>query len=146
MNIAPGLKVTLHFSLKLDDDSIVDSTFDGKPATFVIGDGNLLVGFEKKLIGLGIGAKESFLITPEQGFGQPNPNNIQQVATNVFDSNMELSEGLVVSFADAAGAETPGVITEFDDKFATVDFNHPLSGRDITFDVEIIDVKPGAIH
>lgn len=144
--IGPGLEVTLHFSLKLEDDSVIDSNFDSSPATFVVGDGKLLSGFEKVLFGLRAGARESFLIAPEQAFGQPNPNNIQQVPRARFDKGLELVEGLVLSFEDASGGEVPGVVTEFDESTVTVDFNHPLAGRDIIFDVQILDVKPATMH
>lgn len=144
--IGPGLEVTLHFSLKLQDDSVIDSNFDSQPATFVVGDGKMLSGFEKALFGLRAGAKESFLITPDQAFGQPNPDNIQQIQRDRFDNSMELAEGLVLSFEDASGGELPGVVTEFNEKTVTVDFNHPLAGRDIIFDVEILDVKPATMH
>lgn len=144
--IGPGLEVTLYFSLKLQDDSVIDSNFDSEPATFVVGDGKLLSGFEKALFGLRSGAKESFLITPDQGFGQPNPDNIQQIRRDRFDNKLELTEGLVLSFEDAGGGELPGVVTEYDDETVTVDFNHPLAGRDIIFDVEILDVKPATMH
>lgn len=144
--IGPGLEVTLHFSLKLQDDSVIDSNFDSEPATFVVGDGKLLSGFEKVLFGLRAGARESFLITPDQGFGQPNPDNIQQIRRDRFDNKLELAEGLVLSFEDASGGELPGVVTEFDVDTVTVDFNHPLAGRDIIFDVEILDVKPATMH
>ncbi len=144
--IGPGLEVTLHFSLKLEDDSVIDSNFDSDPATFVVGDGKMLSGFEKALFGLRAGARESFLITPEQAFGQPNPKNIQEIRRDRFDSNLELAEGLVLTFEDASGGEVPGVVTEFDETTVTVDFNHPLAGRDIIFDVEILEVKPATMH
>lgn len=144
--IGPGVEVTLHFSLKLQDGSVIDSNFDGEPASFVVGDGKLLSGFEKLLFGLREGAKASFLITPDQAFGQPNPDNIQQIQRDRFDNSMELTEGLVLSFEDASGGELPGVVTELDEEIVTVDFNHPLAGRDIIFDVEILDVKPATMH
>jgi FKBP-type peptidyl-prolyl cis-trans isomerase SlpA len=134
-------KVTLHFALKFEDGDVIDSTFEKEAATFVMGDGSLLLGFEKKLLGLTVGAKESFTVLPEEGFGQPNPNNVQQFARSDFADDMELAEGMVVSFADASQSELPGVVKKFDSQQVEVDFNHPLAGRNIIFDVEIVDIE-----
>lgn len=146
LTVGPGTQVTLHFTLKLSDGAVVDTTVERDPATFVVGDGNLLPGFEKALFGLAVGAKDHFVITPEDGFGRPNPNNIQHIPRREFPKDMELTEGLMVSFADAQNAELPGVIARITDEQVDVDFNHPLAGRDITFEVEILDVSPGTKH
>lgn len=140
MQISKGNQVTLHFALKLNDGQVVDSTFDKEPATLVIGDGNLPEGFENLLLNLEAGAKQSFTIPPEEAFAQKNPNNIQQMKRSEFGPDMELEVGLMVSFADANGAELPGVIKEIQDNLVIVDFNHPLAGEELTFDVEIINV------
>lgn len=139
--IRQDAEVTLHFALSLEDGTAVDSNFEGEPATFKVGDGSLLPGFEQVLMGLEAGASESFSIPPEQGFGQPNPNNLQQMDRREFDPGLNLEPGLVLSFADANQAELPGVVAEMNDEFVTIDFNHPLAGRTIQFDVKIISVK-----
>lgn len=138
--IGPGTQVTLHFAIKMADGTLVDSTFDGSPATFSVGDGNLLPGFEQVLMGLCAGDEKEFPISPEQGFGQRNPNNIQEIPKNSFAEDIELEEGLMVSFADAQQAELPGVVAEVNDDVVKVDFNHPLAGRDLIFEVRIIAV------
>ncbi|MEH6558753.1 MAG: FKBP-type peptidyl-prolyl cis-trans isomerase [Oceanicoccus sp.] len=145
LTIAGDTTVTLHFSLKFEDGSIVDSTFDRDPATFTIGDGSLLDGFERKLYGMTSGQKNSFIISPEDGFGQTNPNNVQQFSRGDFSTDLELTEGLVISFADASQSELPGVVQSLEGDRVMIDFNHPLAGRNILFDVEIISVdNPGS--
>lgn len=146
LTIGPGTRVTLHFSLKLENGDVVDTTFGGEPATFEVGDGNLLEGFERALFGMSCGNKETLVIKPENGFGQRNPQNIQEIPRSEFDPGIEMSEGLVLSFADAANTELPGVVSSFDEQTVKVDFNHPLSGRDIHFEVEIIDIAPVTTH
>lgn len=140
LRIGPDKQVTLHFALKLENGDVVDSTFDKKPATFKVGDGSLLPGFEQAIYGLKAGDKRSLSISPEQGFGQGNPQNVQVMPRSQFQ-DMELSEGLLVIFNDAANAELPGVVKAFDDSQVTIDFNHPLAGKALSFDVEIIEVK-----
>lgn len=132
--------ITLHFSLALENGDMVDSTFNKKPATMAMGDGSLLYGFEQRLIGLSVGDKQEFLIEPKDGFGAHNPMNVQHFKTEDFDPET-LEEGMIVSFIDAGQHELPGVIASFDDEQVTVDFNHPLAGKNLLFTVEIIDVQ-----
>ncbi len=138
--IGQNSKVTLHFALKFDNGDVVDSNFDKDPATFTIGDGSLLPGFERALFGLKDGDQRSFEILPEQGFGTPNEQNVQTMPRSQFDG-MELDYGVLVIFKDAAGGEMPGVVKAFNEQQVTVDFNHPLAGKIITFDVAIIRVQ-----
>lgn len=143
--IGDGMEVTLHFTLKLEDGTVVDSTRDKQPATFQVGDGNLPPGFEAPLAGLTDGDSGSYEISPEHAFGQHNPQNVQRISRDSFEGP-ELEEGLVMSFTDPNGGELPGVITEIGDKQVEVDFNHPLAGRTLTFEVEILDVHPATTH
>lgn len=141
LRIGPDREVTLNFAIKLENGDVVDSTFGKQPATFKVGDGNLLPGFENALFGLKAGDRRELPITPEQGFGQPNEQNVQVMPRGQFQ-DMELSEGLLIIFNDAANAELPGVVKAFDADRVTIDFNHPLAGKMLRFEVEILAVRP----
>jgi FKBP-type peptidyl-prolyl cis-trans isomerase SlpA len=132
-------QVTLHFTLKLPGGEAIDSTKDKGPATFKVGDGSLLPGFEQSLFGLKAGDQRSFQIEPERGFGPGNPQNVQNVPRDQF-VEMELEPGLMVIFRDAAGGEMAGMVKTIHDTTVDVDFNHPLAGKTVTFDVEILEV------
>lgn len=137
--IGPGKKVTLHFSVALEGGEVVDNTRpSGVPAEFTVGDGSLLPGFEKALFGLQAGDRRSVFIDASHGFGERNPDNLQTFTKLQF-RDMNLEPGLVVSFADRSG-ELPGVVTEVHEDTVVVDFNHPLAGRDLVFEVDIIRV------
>ncbi|OUS06411.1 peptidylprolyl isomerase [Gammaproteobacteria bacterium 54_18_T64] len=138
--IGNASRVTLHFALSLEDGSVIDSNFDQRPATLSMGDGNLPLGFEEHLLGMSGGQQGSFTVLPEKAFGQHNPSNIQHVKRSSFAADMALSEGLVVSFADANKGELPGVIQAIGEDEVTVDFNHPLAGKTLIFKVEIVAV------
>lgn len=140
--IGEGTRISLHFSLALEDGQTVDSTFGKAPASFEFGDGNLPAGFERYLRGLRAGDRKRFQVPPEDAFGQPNPNNIQTFPREHFSPDLELEPGLVVSFADASRAELPGVIQSIEEDQVQVDFNHPLAGQTLWFEVEILDVQP----
>jgi len=141
--VSEGTRVYLNFSVSLEDGSEVDTNFGGDPVDFVIGDGSLLPGFERRLFGMAAGERQMFTVSPENAFGQPNDNNLQFLPREQFDQDIELEIGLVFSFADASGGELPGMVIEFDEAEVTVDFNHPLAGRTIFFDVlpKILEVR-----
>ncbi|MGI9281378.1 MAG: FKBP-type peptidyl-prolyl cis-trans isomerase [Endozoicomonas sp.] len=138
--VGPGRQVTLHFALKLEDGQVVDSNFDSQPATFVVGDGNLPKGFEQVIYGLSVGGQGSYRVPPAGAFGMPNPENIREFSRDTFSGDMELQEGLVVSFADAANTELAGVVTGLTDSHVEVDFNHPLAGKELLFEVKILNI------
>ena len=141
IKVGENTKVSLHFSLSLNDGSVVDSTFDKAPADFEFGDGQLPDGFQSYLVGLVAGDKEEFMVPPEKSFGMPNPNNQQTMKRKDFPADMELVKGLMISFADANKSELPGVVKDFDEDEVVIDFNHPLAGETLKFVVEIQSVE-----
>jgi len=128
----------------LEDGDIIDSNFETAPATFTVGDGNLLPGFESTLMGLVNGDEREFTIPPEDAFGQHNPQNVQRVDRSNFDQQ-ELEIGAMFSFQNGDG-ELPGVIIEFEDDEILIDFNHPLAGKNIIFQVKIMNIAPQSLH
>jgi len=137
--IGPGTRVSLHFAIKLQDGQIIDSNFDAQPASFTFGDGNIPEGFEQALLGLKAGEHAELTIAPERGFGMHNPSNIQVLPRSQF-KDMALEPGLVVSFQEPGG-ELPGMIIEFSEEKVTVDFNHPLAGKTLIFEVQVESVE-----
>ena len=146
ITVSEGTRVYLNFSVSLEDGSEVDTNFGGDPVDFVIGDGSLLPGFERLIFGMSPGERQMFTVVPENAFGQPMDDNVQVIPRAQFDDDIELEIGLVFSFTEASGGELPGMIISFDEKEVTVDFNHPLSGRTILFDVQIHRVEPVELH
>lgn len=144
--VSEGTRVFVNFSLSLEDGSEVDTNFGLDPVGFVVGDGSLLPGFEQLLFGMSAGQRQLFTVLPENAFGQPNESNVQYLPRDQFDEEAEMQIGLVYSFADASGGEVPGMIIAFDDEEVTVDFNHPLAGRTILFDVLVHRVEPAELH
>ena len=146
LQITENTKVSLNFSITLDTGEVVDSNFDRGPVSFVMGDGSLLPGFEACLLGMKSGDEGIFTITPEQGFGEPQDANFQDIPRYTFSKDSELEIGMVFSFADAAGGELPGVVDSFDEDTVRVNFNHPLAGRTLRFEVKIDRVEPAELH
>ena len=92
------------------------------------------------MLGLSVGDKKTITLDTEDAFGEPNPGNIHHLPRSRFPADMHIEKDVAIAFDQAGGNEMVGVVKECDDGFVTVDFNHPLSGQTIVFDVEIVEL------
>ncbi|WP_313119830.1 FKBP-type peptidyl-prolyl cis-trans isomerase [Atlantibacter hermannii] len=135
--------VLVHFTVKLEDGSTAESTRNnGKPALFRLGDGSLSPGLETQLLDMQAGEKKSFTLPPESGFGIPSPDMIQYFSRREFIDAGEPEVGAIMLFTAMDGSEMPGVIREINGDSITVDFNHPLAGQNLHFDIDVLEVDP----
>lgn len=135
--------ILVHFVLKLEDGSTAESTrANGKPALFRLGDGSLSAGLEAELLGLKAGDKHAFTLTPENAFGIASPDMIQYFSRRDFVQAGEPEIGAIMLFTGMDGSEMPGVIREISGDSITVDFNHPLAGQSIHFDIDVLEIDP----
>ena len=134
--------VTLHLSLTLEDGTVAESTFDDEPLTFTMGDGALVHGLELGLYGLCPGDKQRLELYPEQAFGLREPEKIHSLPRSRFADDMVLEPGLIIGFEPEAGDEIPGTVLTVNDDSVKVDFNHPMAGHTVVFEVEILNVVP----
>lgn len=134
----------MHYRLILiDEGQEVISTFGGKPATISPGYGQLAEALERALLGLHEGETRSFRFVDGEAYGNRNPELIQSVSRQMLAANTQETEfelGDLVDFPGPDGDRFAGVLKEIDDQRAVFDFNHPLAGRPIQFDVQIIGV------
>ncbi|QIZ75500.1 FKBP-type peptidyl-prolyl cis-trans isomerase [Ferrimonas lipolytica] len=139
--VGPGSHVFMHFNVGLTDGSVADSTrAHGQPARLTLGDGSLSPGMEKELLGLAKGDTKKFTLEADQAFGQSNPDNLQHMTRTQFAADADMTVGTIMAFDAPDGNQYPGVIREVAGDSVTVDFNHPLAGQTVVFDVEILDV------
>jgi FKBP-type peptidyl-prolyl cis-trans isomerase SlpA len=143
--IGVGSTVTLHLTLTLADGTVAESSLGGEPHTFTMGDGSMLHGLELALYGLRPGESQRLVLHPEQGFGRRDPAKVHYLPRADFAGDIALEPGLILAFTTAEGDEIAGTVLSFTDETVEVDFNHPLAGHALTFEVEIIDVVPGDI-
>lgn len=143
LTIGPGCKVTMHYRLSLQDGTVADETEAGEPLIFTMGDGTLIQGLELALYGMKIGEKQCLSIDPRDAFGFADGDNVHSMPRSEFDAAMHIEPGMIVAFSTPGGQEVPGTIKEVTDDTVMVDFNHPLAGFEVTFDVEILDIKSG---
>lgn len=143
--ISSGSAVALHFKVSLENGMVIDSTFErDKPVTLVMGDGNLLAGFEKVLLGLRTGDKRTASLSPAEAFGEWNAENVQSFDKNQFALSVagEPQVGQMIEFADKGNNTLAGVVQQIGKDSVQVDFNHPLAGKTVLFTVEIFSVTP----
>lgn len=146
--IAQGSQVALHFSVALENGIEIDNTRSyPEPVNLVIGDGNLLEGFENALLGLRAGDRRTVHLPPEDAFGPWNPENVQLFDTVQFikAGNERPEVGTMMEFQDKGGGTLAGVVKAVNDDKVEVDFNHPLAGRNVVFEVEIAKVTPAGM-
>jgi FKBP-type peptidyl-prolyl cis-trans isomerase SlpA len=143
--IQPGSFLTLHYRLAGPDGADVVNTFGGAPATLSLGAGELAPAMEQRLLGLPEGAQRSFELAAGEAFGERNPELLQRVARRLLaeigDPDAVYGVGDVVSFPTPDGqAGYAGVVREVADDWLLFDFNHPLAGQPVRFDVHVIGV------
>ncbi|VAW75060.1 hypothetical protein MNBD_GAMMA15-1903 [hydrothermal vent metagenome] len=141
MTISVGCRVTMHYALRLADGMEADSSIGGEPVSFVMGDGTLDKGLELALYGLLAGRRQALTLMPGQAFGLRSKQAIKWMDRSAFPLEITLEPGLIVGFTDEQGQELPGAVLELNEKQVKVDFNHPLAGREISFEVEILEVE-----
>jgi FKBP-type peptidyl-prolyl cis-trans isomerase SlpA len=132
----------MHYALRLADGTLADSSFDDEPVSFVVGDGALDKGLELALIGLSAGDRQVLTLMPGQAFGVRDEAALQWVGRDRFPADMQLEKGQIIGFSGEQGAEdVAGAVIEIEEERVRVDFNHPLAGREIVFEVEILSVE-----
>jgi FKBP-type peptidyl-prolyl cis-trans isomerase SlpA len=143
--IAPGSFLTLHYRLAGPDGADIVNTFTEKPATLSLGTGELAPSMEARLIGLPEGTRQTFEMAPGEAFGDRNPELLQRVKRSLLrelgDPDATYNRGDVVQFPTPNGqASYAGVVREVGDDWLLFDFNHPLAGLPVTFEVSVIGV------
>ncbi|MBY4897261.1 peptidylprolyl isomerase [Cupriavidus sp. AU9028] len=136
--------LTLHYRLSLENGTEIVSTFDDKPATLLLGQGQFAPTLEQALLGMGEGESASYRLAPEQAFGPRNPDLLQRVSLTMLRENSSFEEdyspGDLVEFNAPGGGKYAGVLKELGETSALFDFNHPLAGQTILFDVQLIGI------
>ena len=145
MEIAKNKVVQIHYTLKNDVGEVLD-TSDGKsPLAYLHGVGQIVAGLENTLTGKKAGDAFQVVVKPEEGYGVRKDELIQQVPKSGFQGGGEPSLGMQVQFQ--AGEEIAiGVITQMENDLVTIDFNHPLAGFNLHFDIEVVDVRSATLE
>ena len=138
--IAADSFVTLHYALRLEDGSEAVSTFDLSPATLQMGGGQMADTLESCLLGLAAGERRTFELSPAEAFGEHNPRLVEWIAKSALPEGVELKENALIEFTAPNGGGFAGFCRELNATHALFDFNHPLAGKPVSFEVHIIGV------
>ena len=131
----------LHYSITLTNGTEIESSFDDEPVEIGMGSGVLTEGMELALYGLETGDRQTLTLTPEQGFGLRDEDNIHLMPLSDFPDDLKPESGLVFEFETPDEGEILGTVLSIKADMAEVDFNHPLSGQALVFTVEIVDIN-----
>ncbi len=142
--VTEGAFLTLHYRLSSQDGRDIVTTFNDNPATLQLGAGQLVPALEARLLGLPEGANQTFELAAGEAFGPRNPELLQRVSLATLRENSDADEdyavGDVVDFNAPGGGRFAGVLLELGDEDALFDFNHPLAGQPVRFEVRIIGI------
>lgn len=139
MTIKNGSKVSINYTLKVDGN-VVDTSAGREPLTYVHGSGQIIPGLETEITGMEKGDKKSVEVTPEKGYGQRDPRAVQNVPKTAFNEPDKLQVGGVIT-GEANGQPFQAMVTGISDDEVTLDMNHPLAGKTLNFDIEIVEVE-----
>lgn len=132
--------ITLNYRIALADDTELIGTFDSTPATLQLGSGELAPTLESCLDGLPLGERHVFLLEPAQAFGAHNPELLKRIPRSELPSSNEIEPLTLLEFTDSSGAKFAGLVRELDEHAVLIDFNHPLAGKAIRFEVEVLGI------
>ena len=139
--IRPGARVTLHYRLTCRGEEIVNTFSDDEPEAFTLGGGEIDARLEVLLLGLVPGDHRTWQLEAGEAFGLPDPDLVHSLPRADFPPETELREGLQMAFDLPNGQSMNGILRALGDETVTVDFNHPLAGLPVEFEVKILAVE-----
>ncbi len=138
--VQDGLVVSMEYTLTVDGE-VLDSSKDAGPLQFLAGFDNIIPGLEKEMLGMKIGQSKTVVVAPKDGYGEYDDEAFMEVPRSEFPNDMELEEGMELHVTDEDGNHQMAYIASFDDKSVQLDFNHPLAGAELHFDVKVVGLR-----
>jgi FKBP-type peptidyl-prolyl cis-trans isomerase 2 len=135
-----GDKVKVHYNGSLEDGTVFGSSPEEEPIEFTIGEKNILPSFENAVVGMSEGDTKTVSIAPEDAFGHPKEDLIFDVERSKLPSDIDLKLGGVLRVGSDTGQNFDATITHFDDKIVTLDGNHPLAGKVLNLEIQLVEI------
>lgn len=137
-----GNTVRVHYQGTFVDGEQFDSSFDrGEPISFTLGQGQMIPGFETNVLGMKVGETKEISLDPGQAYGESNPEAIREVNKEIFPENFEFRVGGVISGQSTDGNTMMGTILSEQAETVTLDFNHPMAGKNLNFKIELVEIQ-----
>lgn len=141
MSIASkGKTVKVHYTGKLKDGTIFDSSADREPLQFTLGDGNMIKGFDSAVDGMSVGDDKVVTIPSVEAYGEKREDMMLDVPLEQVPAEIKPEIGMDLSIQNQMGQPTPVKVVHVDDKKITLDANHPLAGQDLIFDIKLVEL------
>ncbi len=137
-----GDTVKIHFTGKLEDGTVFSSTADREPLEFKLGEGQIIPGVEKAVEGMNVGESKTVEVSPEQAYGQRRAELVEEVSRDRFPKDAEPKVGQKFEVPQQQGRPMAVRVVDVSETTVTLDANHPLAGRDLTFDLQLMEI-PG---
>ena len=139
--VKAGDTVRIHYTGTLNDGSTFDSSEGRDPLEFTVGSGQIIPGLDSAMPGMTVGDKKSVEVPAAEAYGDRNPDALQAVPRAEIPEDIPLDPGTQLQVQTPNGQTVPVVVTEVTDSEVTLDANHPLAGRDLKFDIELVEIK-----
>ncbi len=137
-----GDSVQVHYKGTLNDGTQFDSSYDrGEPIAFTVGGGQMIEGFDKAVFGMTVGEVKNITLTPDEAYGDSDPAALTTLDKSTFPEGFEFNSGDRIPLLGPNGSHFIGTITEIRDTDITVDMNHPMAGKDLNFEIELVDLE-----
>jgi|TARA_R110000744_G_scaffold20209_3_gene53031 peptidylprolyl isomerase len=139
--IKSGDEISVHYRGTLEDGTEFENSYErSDPITFTAGEGHMIIGFDNAVIGMVEGEIKTVTFGPEEGYGEVHPERNTELPRSAFPDDFSLEEGKQVPLQSPTGETLMGTITESGDDSVTIDLNHMLAGKTLTFEVEVVKV------
>lgn len=135
-----GDTVRVHYTGKLKDGTVFDTSEDREPLSFTIGEQRVIPGFEKAVVGMEPGDTKTEELPSEQAYGEHREDMVMELERGQLPESVEPKVGQQLQLRMQNGQEVPVVITELNEESVTIDANHPLAGKDLVFEIELVDI------
>jgi len=133
-------KVKVHYTGKLTTGEVFDSSVDREPIEFIVGGGQMIKGFDDGVLGMGLNEKKTLNIPADQAYGDSNPALIQTLDRTQLPPDLKPEVGQTLVAGSPEGQEMHVQVTEVTETTITIDANHPLAGKELIFDIELVEI------
>ena len=139
--VKKGDRIKVQYTGTLQDGTIFDKSKEEKPLEFTVGSGQIIPGFDKAVEGMKLNEEKKITLKPEDAYGKRDETAIREFTKNSLPENFKPEKGMMIKLQDQTGRAMSGTVTDINENRITVDFNHPLSGKDLTFDIKVIGIE-----
>jgi len=139
--IKKGNRIKVQYTGTLQDGTIFDKSKEGEPLEFTVGSGQIIPGFDKAVEGMKLNEEKKVTLKTEDAYGKRDETAIREFPKNSLPENFKPEKGVMIKLQDQTGRAMPGTVTDITENSITVDLNHPLAGKDLTFDIKVIGIE-----